>query len=232
MSTPTSARDLVVAMTRVVRDVDHRAPIDEVLLELTVGATRVFPEVDEAAVHVTHQDGQIDTLALTGPLARDLSDLQGRLREGPTYDAVTGEDTVVLHDVRAADRWSRYTAEATRLGLLAQTSIRLYGRTRTAGTPTFFSTRTPAFSEDTQAVAQVYAGHVGAVLSRAQADDAWMRAVDTRQVIGQATGMLMERHRVSADEAFSQLRKMSTTTNTKLNEVARRFIAADPRPRP
>ncbi|MCW2817439.1 MAG: hypothetical protein JWR42_226 [Marmoricola sp.] len=212
-------------MTGVVRSIDHRAPLEEVLDGLVHGATRVFPEVDHAAVRLTHRHGQIDNLALTGNLARELGELQEWLREGPTFDAIGGDDTVVLNGSGADDRWPRYTAAAAGLGLRAQMAVRLYRRTSTAATMTFASTSSLAFSPDTCAVAEVYAGHVGAVVSRAQSEDAWTTAVDSRQVIGQATGILMERHAIDADEAFSRLVKMSTTSNTKLREIARGMVS-------
>ena len=224
VSTAPSARDLVIAMTGVVRSIDHRAPLEEVLDGLVHGATRIVPEVDHAAVRVTHRHGQIDNLALTGNLARELGELQEWLREGPTFDAINGEDTVVLHGNQADDRWPRYTAAAASLGLRAQMAVRLRGRTRTAATMTFASTSCLTFSPDTRAVAEVYAGHVGAVVARAQSDDDWMTAVDHRQVTGQATGILMERHALDADEAFSRLVKMSTTSGTKLHEVASAMV--------
>ncbi|MCW2868658.1 MAG: hypothetical protein JWR20_2846, partial [Marmoricola sp.] len=125
------------------------------------------------------------------------------------------------------DRWPRYTAAAAALGLRAQLAVRLYGHTRTAGSMTFLSTAAPEFGPDTQAVAQVYAGHVGAVLGRARSDDHWTSAIDSRQVIGQATGIVMERRGVGADTAFAQLVRISTDTNVKLREVARRLVAGE-----
>ena len=227
VSTERPARDLVIEMTQVIRAVDHRGTLDQVLEGLVVGATRIFPEVDHAAVHVTHHSGQIDNLAMTGHLARELSELQEWLREGPTHDAITGADTVTLHGDQPDDRWPRYTAAAAGLGLRAQLAVRLYGHTRTAGTMTFFSTSALRFGPDTRAVVEVYAGHVGAVLGRAQSDDQWLSAVDARQVIGQATGIVMERRGVGAEVAFSQLVRISTDGNVKLREVARRVVAGE-----
>ena len=42
----------------------------------------------------------------------------------------------------------------------------------------------------------------------------------TRDVIGQAKGVLMERHRVTADEAFAMLKQESQRVNRKLVDVA------------
>jgi AmiR/NasT family two-component response regulator len=45
-------------------------------------------------------------------------------------------------------------------------------------------------------------------------------ALASRDVIGQAKGILMERHGIDADEAFERLVRISQTTNTKLHAVA------------
>jgi AmiR/NasT family two-component response regulator len=44
--------------------------------------------------------------------------------------------------------------------------------------------------------------------------------LSTRDVIGQAKGILMERQRLSAGEAFDLLRRASQRLNRKLAEVA------------
>jgi AmiR/NasT family two-component response regulator len=49
-------------------------------------------------------------------------------------------------------------------------------------------------------------------------------------MIGQAQGILMERERVTADQAFDILRRASQDLNVRLNEVARTLIATGERP--
>jgi AmiR/NasT family two-component response regulator len=46
------------------------------------------------------------------------------------------------------------------------------------------------------------------------------RAIASRDVIGQAKGILMERHRISADEAFERLKAASQHQNRKLAALA------------
>jgi len=49
-------------------------------------------------------------------------------------------------------------------------------------------------------------------------------ALDSRAVIDQAKGILMERFKLSADQAFSALAQVSMETNTKVREIAERFV--------
>ena len=49
-------------------------------------------------------------------------------------------------------------------------------------------------------------------------------ALENRDVIGQAKGILMERHGISADEAFGRLVRISQDTNVKLHTVAEQLV--------
>ena len=51
-------------------------------------------------------------------------------------------------------------------------------------------------------------------------------ALDTRNIIGQAQGLLMSQYRVDADAAFAMLTRLSQETNTKLREVAAQLVRA------
>jgi AmiR/NasT family two-component response regulator len=47
------------------------------------------------------------------------------------------------------------------------------------------------------------------------------KAISARDLIGQAKGILMERYKINADQAFSVLARASQQTNTRLVDVAR-----------
>jgi hypothetical protein len=49
-------------------------------------------------------------------------------------------------------------------------------------------------------------------------------ALESRDVIGQAKGILMERHGIGADEAFARLVQMSQSGNVKLREIAENLV--------
>jgi AmiR/NasT family two-component response regulator len=80
-------------------------------------------------------------------------------------------------------------------------------------------------------VGLVFATHAAVALSAAQEIEQLRTAMDSHTVVGQATGILMERHRLSAEEAFAVLSRASQDSNTRLREVARRIVAAGSVPR-
>ena len=62
-------------------------------------------------------------------------------------------------------------------------------------------------------------------LSRLREEHLHLRiALKSRDIIGQAKGILMERHGIEADEAFDRLVKMSQETNVKVREVAENLV--------
>jgi AmiR/NasT family two-component response regulator len=74
-------------------------------------------------------------------------------------------------------------------------------------------------------------------LSSAEAHDAEDRRLDnlqdalvTREVIGQAQGILMERERITPDQAFAVLRRASQHLNVKLRVVAQALVDTGERP--
>ena len=74
-----------------------------------------------------------------------------------------------------------------------------------------------------RATAQVMAAHASVVVAAMTTERHLRRAMLTRNVIGQAQGILMQRHGLTADGAFEYLRQQSQQTNVKLVVLARRI---------
>lgn len=55
-------------------------------------------------------------------------------------------------------------------------------------------------------------------------------ALATREIIGQAQGILMERERITSDQAFDILRRASQHLNVKLRDIAQTLVDTGERP--
>jgi hypothetical protein len=53
----------------------------------------------------------------------------------------------------------------------------------------------------------------------------WQQAIQTSRCIATAVGMLMERHRLSAEHAFDALRRQARTERTQLAQLANEIVA-------
>ena len=99
------------------------------------------------------------------------------------------------------------------------------------GTLNIYGTTAGCFGDDDVEIASMFAGQAAIVIansvafSTAQTTNTQLsEALESREVIGQAKGILMERERCSADEAFGLLRGVSQRTNRKLRDVAQEVV--------
>lgn len=161
----------------------------------------------------------------SGPLSRDLDALQERFGEGPCLDAVHEHTVVRVPDMEAERRWPRFAAEAKALGAASMLSIRLFVEGEKLGALNLFSRDIDAFDEESEEIASLVAAHAAVVLAGTQHADQLRDAAATRDVIGQAKGILMERYKITAAHAFLLLAQASSRTNTKLVRVAERLAA-------
>jgi hypothetical protein len=144
------------------------------------------------------------------------------LLEGPCYEAITGGPLLMSGLLGEDSRWPRYGPKAAQLQLRSQLAVLLSAEGRTV-VLNLYSSKADAL-EDVDGIAELFGIYVRAILSTAQEAENWARAVDTRTLIGQATGIFMVRYRVSPTAAFNLLIRLSQTTNTKLRVVAAEVV--------
>ena len=225
--TTSQTQEMADTMSAVARGLNGRHGVHDVLQALVAGAVDTFPEVDHAGITVMHRDGRIETLVTTSEVVDQLARLQRTLHEGPLVDSLTTTPVVVCQEAHHEQRWPGYIPAAVALGLRAQAGFRLHTDTHTIGGLNLYSTTSSTLSDDTLAMAEVYASYVTAALGRAQAEDDMTRALGTRQLIGQATGVMMERYQLDPVDAFAFLVRVASASETKLRDVARRVVEGD-----
>lgn len=197
--------------------------VDEAL-QLSVDlAVELIAGVDSADVMLV-QDGEITVPVATDGLARRVDEVQRDTGEGPCLTALrTGEsDRVLVADLRDDERWPAFRTEALALGVRSIHAFRLFRAedgTDVLGALNLFG-REPNGQDLAVALGQVFAAHCSVML-RAEIERAGLReALRSRDLIGQAKGILMERHKLTADEAFQLLRDASSTQNVKIRDLA------------
>ncbi|GAA0479054.1 hypothetical protein Ade02nite_40210 [Paractinoplanes deccanensis] len=175
--------------------------------------------------------GRVVHAVTSGADAAELDEIQFATGIGPAPEALYGEDPVYVPDLAAAQRWPVVAATAAELGLRSALCLGLYVN-RTAqwsalGTFTLYATTPDAFSDDDHDFGCILAAYLAVAVAAARRQEevdrreaALHRGLSTRDVIGQAKGILMERRRLSAGEAFDQLRDVSQRLNRKLIDVA------------
>ena len=148
------------------------------------------------------------------------------------------EGTAVYAEDLAGDpRWPNFGPEAAGSGVRSVLALCLMGEGTVVGALNLYARFPLAFGAVDRARGLVLAGLAGLALSVAEAHDEELRraenlrqALVTRQLIGQAQGILMERERITAEQAFDILRRASQHLNTKLREVAQELVETGERP--
>ncbi|MGH3502101.1 MAG: GAF and ANTAR domain-containing protein [Nocardioidaceae bacterium] len=186
---------------------------------------------DYAGVMLVHRHQHIEVAASTDPLVAKIEQLQLDFGEGPCMAAITQHDSFLVNDTRTDDRWPQWAAQVATLGVRSVLSVRLFTRQTDLGSLNLFALQPDAFDHDDDAVAHILAQHASVALAAARQESTLWQAIDARKLIGQAQGILMERFDLTAEDAFSVLRRYSQDNNVKLREVAQRLLDTRQLPR-
>lgn len=184
------------------------------------------------AASVTVQEGeQPRTITSSDTVARRLDEVQYETDEGPCLEAL--ERRVVINTALASahQRWPGFVDAATASGMGSILSLPLLAGERSLGGLNIYSVEHAPFPDDDEMTASLLAEQGATVLANVAAfrdatavNAQLMDALETRDHIGQAKGILMERESCSADAAFDILRRASQRTNRKLRDVAEDLI--------
>jgi hypothetical protein len=172
---------------------------------------------------VRRRDGTLETVAATDPLANKLDEIQYGLLEGPCYAAVTTERFILVNDVGAGGPFPLYGPLAAEHGVRAQLAMQLAHNGEQAGL-NVYARSIGAFDRSTVAMAELFATQAGLLLGYAQQIDTLGDAVHTRQDIGTAIGIVMERYGIDRSRAFEFLTRVSSHRNIKIRVIAAEII--------
>jgi GAF domain-containing protein len=199
---------------------------------------QVMPEGAEASITVL-RDQRPTTAAFTGAMALHLDEAQYLRGHGPCLAAALGGGLIEITDGRSETRWPAYTDTFLRQGALSAIAAPVSAAQLAAGL-NVYAPVVRAFTEEHRQALMNFAAYAAVALTNMDAlQDARDQAANlriamqSRAVIEQAKGVLMERHRVTADEAFHLLAGVSMRTNRKLRDLAEELVLTgelDPEP--
>jgi len=201
-------------------------PLADVLTQLTILARDAIPGSEATSITLIRR-GHAFTAAFAGELALHADEMQYELGFGPCMDAGRASTTFIVEDMRAEERWPEYARHASGIGVRSSLSVPLPFQGETVGALNNYATSPAAFGDPAREVAEEVAAVIAVAVANAdalaRASDAaanMQAAMRSRSVIEQAKGILMERHKLTADRAFTLLTRASQQTNTKLRDVA------------
>jgi GAF domain-containing protein len=207
--------------------------VEDVLTQVVRAATDLLPAADMVSVTLRDPDGHFHTPVRTDPVADRLDELQYEFDEGPCHDAAMPDGPAMARspDLRSTDLWPKWAPAASALGAGAVLSTALVPNAippQRSGALNIYSHHPHGLNDVDVDQALLLATHASLALARTEAvthaelQEAQLRqAIDSRDVIGQAKGIIMARRGVPAGEAFEILRRTSQQLNVKLVELAK-----------
>jgi transcriptional regulator with GAF, ATPase, and Fis domain len=222
-------------IAEIVHELHSRTDLDAdtVVAELAEHAAVEIPGAQYAGITVTRNARRIDTPAASHHWPVLLDEIQQRHREGPCLTAAWERETVLVDDLESETRFPLYRRDA-----LAETPVRsimafqLFIAGETMGALNVYSEHAHAFDDSTRDIGMIFARHSSAAWNAARREEQFKRALASRDTIGQAKGMIMERYGVDAVQAFALLRKLSQDANVALADIATELVAKGGAPTP
>jgi GAF domain-containing protein len=207
------------------REMQEEGSTREAMERAVTLATKILPGCDAAGVCVVYRGERVDTHASSDDSLRQVDLLQHELQEGPCLDALREQEVVQSADLSVDERWPEWGPKvAGRVGLFSIVSYRLFSTDSTLGALNLYSRTRSAFTADDVHDGMALAAHVGVALAAAQEVENLEKAIGGRTVIGQATGILMERFDLGPDRAFGLLGRLSQNKNVKLRQLAEQIV--------
>lgn len=162
---------------------------------------------------------------------RQADALQYQLDEGPCLSAWRDKKVYRIDSMADEKRWPRWTAAASGMGIASCISVPVTVRDQAFGAMKVYSRRANEYDDRDERVLQMFADQAAITLSNVlEFTDArntivqLKQAIETRDIIGMAKGILMAREGIDAEAAFDMLRAASQAENLQLRDIAQRLV--------
>ena len=228
-STEGDTTELNVSLSQVARTLFLAGSTEATLQAVVDLAVASIEGCDFAGIFLVVDD-QVTTPVHTDPMVVQIDSLQRETGEGPCLNAIAQGSTFYAEDLADDTHWTTFGPQAVAAGVRCILALRLSAN-GTIGALNFYARYPGAFGATDRAKGVIFATLAGLALGGAQAHESDDRRADnlhqalaTRELIGQAQGILMERERITPDQAFDILLRASQHLNVKLREVAQELI--------
>ena len=186
-----------------------------------------------AAAHssVTLGDSKPNTIACSDDTAKLLDAVQFESNSGPSLEAFRRGETVKADDLLSDARWPRFAEKALQSGVRGALSLPLSTTTGTSGALNLYSDLANGFDSIDEEIGGLFASRAAVGLANAELFGQAMtvceqlrEALTSRDVIGQAKGLIMANEGCTDEEAFKMLVTASQHSNRKLREIAQAVL--------
>jgi transcriptional regulator with GAF, ATPase, and Fis domain len=221
--------DLAKALATLAQGVSAAESVDDTLLSVTTAAADLIDGADSADILIiAGRKKQFRSHAATSDLPRQMDDLQEQSGEGPCIDAATRATVVRVDDMKTETRWPRFSPAAIDCGVTSMLSFKLYTGQGMLAALNIFGKAANSFDDRDEEVGLMLATNAAVALQLVNNKQQFESALASRDVIGQAKGMIMERFSVGAVQAFGLLVKLSQDSNTPVATISAQLVERGP----
>jgi GAF domain-containing protein len=224
---PDVARDLSELSRELEAESDSSAVMQRIL---QAAVDEIGGAVGAAITLLEH--GQLSSPAHSSEQARAVGVAESETGEGPCVDTSRHEVTLRSDDLRDEPRWPKWAAAAVENGVLSAMSFQLFVEGDSMGALDVFGDHPNAFDEEAENTGLLLASHAAIAMASTRQVENMQIAIDNRDLIGQAKGILMERYKIRAGQAFDLIVASSRATHKKVRVVADQLVATGELPLP
>jgi GAF domain-containing protein len=204
--------------------------LEDVLADVAGLATATIPDADGASVACL-RDGQAFTFAATDERVRAVDEAQYSVQNGPCVQAGQDGQLHLSQHLPGDARWPTLADAAAKNGIGSVLAVPIPNGDEAVGTLNLYARRPDAFADNDARNALGFAKYAGYALASVREREETRRlagqlaeAMQSRAVIDQAIGVLMEREHCDAMHAMDLLRRASQQGNVKVRDIAERLV--------
>jgi GAF domain-containing protein len=212
---PGLARDL----SELARALQADSDAGSALRRISAAALTEISNATAAGITIVER-GRYRTEGATSDVLERIDRVQYQENDGPCVNSLREEITVRSDDLAAETRWPKYAAAAIEAGFGSLMSFQLFVQSDSIGALNVYARDPNAFIDSDEDAGLLLAAHAAVAISGKRAEANLRTALESRDIIGQAKGILMERLKLNADQAFQVLVAVSQHQHRKLRDVA------------
>jgi len=216
--------DLSQRLADLARDMQQQTGNEAVMEVIVSAAVSTVPGADEASISLAHRSHRVVSAAATSDVPRRFDDLQQETRQGPCMDAMYEHHTIRVDDLATDERWPELARRSQEIGVASMLCFQLFVTGDDLGALNLLSRRPAAFTDESERIGLLFASHAAVAVAQARKVNHLNTALASRDIIGMAKGVLMERYKITDDRAFAVLTRASQQSNVKLREVADHLV--------
>lgn len=225
---PDEAVQVAEAFAVVARSLAADDDVQATLDKIAHLAVEHLAACDCAGISVVER-GRVTSAASSSDVPATLNRIESETGEGPCIDAIEEHEVFETGDLSVEDRWPAFAARAYHeTGIRTAVALPLFVAQDTMGALNLYSEHPDAFDESDVALAAVFAAHAAVALKAGRRAAQLQAKASTRDIIGQAKGILMARSGVDEAEAFQLLKAASQRMNLKVRDVAEHVAEGRP----